>query len=580
MRTWANIGQAQHPCPSPRASVLDPTKSSAPLGAGGMGEVYRARDTRLARDVAIKVLPRELARDPQRRQRLEREAQAISALSHPNVCALFDVGRAELPGGPIDFLVMELVEGETLASRLERGPLPLAQVVCARRADRRGARRRPRPQHRPPRPQARQRHAHALGREAPRLRPRARTGTAARSPSSPQSGMTDALPMPLTQEGTVVGTWPYLVARSSSAAGPPTRAATSSRSARVLYEMLTARRAFPGATLAEVHAAILGESVPDPRAHAKALPAPLVAVVRKCLEKDPRARWQNADDVALALRLVGDAPTAPRRGRPLDGAPASGSRSRWRSGSWPRRPTASLLLRRSAPEAEPLRFVVQPPRGALLPRSTMGLPVAVSPDGRRVAFVASTGGEQGGLWLWSAEDGESRRLEGTDGGVGAFFSPDGRDIAFFADDELRRIPGAAVPRRASRARLGTRGHAGARTGRSSTRAGSGPRRGFGRCPPTGGEPRRLQRRRRTGRPARLPLRSCPTAEHYLFLKGGMGGEVGSARSVSPRSRGASPTASPACDSAPAYSGTGHVALRPPRRARGPAFRRQGAPAGG
>ena len=108
---------------------LGPYGIVAPLGAGGMGEVYRARDTRLARDVAIKVLPAELARDPQRRQRLEREAQAISALSHPNVCALFDVGRAELPGGPIDFLVMELVEGETLASRLERGPLPLSQVV-------------------------------------------------------------------------------------------------------------------------------------------------------------------------------------------------------------------------------------------------------------------------------------------------------------------------------------------------------------------------------------------------------------------------------------------------------------------
>ncbi len=211
------------------------------------------------------MLPSELARDPERRQRLEREAHAISALSHPNVCALFDVGRAELAGGPIDFLVMELVEGETLASRLERGPLPLAQVVAtgAQIAEALGAAHGRSIVHRDLKPGN-----VMLTRSGAKLLDfgLARAGDSGPVAVSPRSEMTEALPMPLTQAGTVVGTWPYL--SPEQLAGRPADARSDVFAlGAVLYEMLTARRAFPGATLAEVHAAILDESVPDPRAH-------------------------------------------------------------------------------------------------------------------------------------------------------------------------------------------------------------------------------------------------------------------------------------------------------------------------
>ena len=534
---------------------LGPYEVVAPLGAGGMGEVYRARDTRLARDVAIKVLPGELARDPQRRLRLEREAQAISALSHPNVCSLFDVGRAELPGGPIEFLVMELVEGETLASRLERGPLPLSQVVPigAQIAEALGAAHGRSIVHRDLKPGN-----VMLTRSGAKLLDfgLARTGDSGSLAVSPGSGMTDSLPMPLTQEGTVVGTWPYLSPEQLGGRPADARSDIFALGA-VLYEMLTARRAFPGSTLAEVHAAILGESVPDPRAHAKSLPAPLVAVVRRCLEKDPRARWQSADDVALALRLVGEAQgdddaraerrTGSRFWKPLAlalGLVAAAS-------------TAGLLLRRSAPEAGPLRFVVQPPRGALLPRSTMGLPITVSPDGRRVAFVASTSGEQGGVWLWSAETGESHRLEGADGGVGAFFSPDGREIAFFAEDELRRIPVGGGP--TTRIASAVSGHSGT-WGTGGTILYSrwlGPEAGLWAVSAAGGEPRRLH-----AVTDRVNLRAYPSflpdGEHYIYLRGGMGGEVGTRKVCVAGLSGGEPDCFGDCDAAPSYSGTGHV----------------------
>ena len=548
---WANIGRSSIPMPLTAGQRLGPYEIVAPLGAGGMGEVYRARDTRLARDVAIKVLPSELARDPQRRQRLEREAQAISALSHPHVCALFDVGRADLPAGPIDFLVMELVEGETLASRLERGPLALAQVVQlgAQIAEALGA-------------------AHARGIVHRDLKPGnvmltrsgaklldfglARAGDSAPLALSPSSGLTDVLPAPLTQEGTVVGTWPYLSPEQLTGRPVDARSDIFALGA-VLFEMLTARRAFPGATLAEVHAAILGEGVPDPRAHATALPGPLVAVVRKCLEKDPRGRWQSADDVALALRLVGDAPDA--------AAAPAGSRA-WKGlaaglGLVAAAALAAVLLRRDDPGPGLLRFAVKPPPGALLPRSTMGLPIAVSPDGRRVAFVASTGGEQLGVWLWSAEEGESRRLEGSDGGVGAFFSPDGRDIAFFADDQLRRIPVAGGP--TTLVTSAVAGHSGT-WGKGGTILYTrwlGPEAGLWAVPAGGGEPRRLH-----AVASRADLRGFPSflpdGEHYLYLQGGMGGEVGDRKVCVAAISGGDPDCFAACDSAPAYSGTGHV----------------------
>ena len=464
---------------------LGPYEILAPLGAGGMGEVYRARDTRLGREVAVKVLPRELAADPERRLRLEREAQAISALSHPHVCALFDVGSADLPGGPVEFLVMELLEGETLARRLERGPLPLPQALTlgGQIAEALGAAHRRGIVHRDLKPGN-----VMLTRSGAKLLDfgLARLGESGAAALDLASALTDA--HPLTREGTVVGTWPYLAPEQLSGRPADARSDVFALGA-VLYEMITGRRAFPGATMAEVSAAILKEDPPDPREDVPGLPGALVSVVRQCLAKDPSTRWQNADDVALALRLVGEA-----------ASPAGSPAGRRRPGLWPALTAAfavvaalavaGLLRRPSAPAAEPLRFVVPPPPGALLPRPND------EPADRGGARRAPRGlrRQRGGvlsLWLWSAEDGEARRLEGTEGATSPFFSPDGREIAFFAVGRAATDPARpAVPRRALPALpRGTRAR-GVPTGRSSSRAGSGPRRALERARGRG-EPRRV-----------------------------------------------------------------------------------------
>ena len=530
---------------------LGPYEIVSPLGAGGMGEVYRARDTRLGRDVAVKVLPRELAADPERRLRLEREAQAISALSHPHVCALFDVGSADLPGGPVEFLVMELLEGETLARRLERGPLPLPQALTlgGQIAEALGAAHRRGIVHRDLKPGN-----VMLTRSGAKLLDfgLARLGESGAAALEAASALTDALP--LTREGTVVGTWPYLAPEQLSGRPADARSDVFALGA-VLYEMITGRRAFPGATMAEVSAAILKESPPDPREQVPGLPGALVSVVRQCLAKDPSARWQNADDVALALRFVGE--TASSTASP--GA-------RRRPGLWPALTAAfavvaalavaGLWLRPGAPAAEPLRFVVPPPPGALLPRPNVTPVIAAAPDGRRVAFVANSGGVLS-LWLWSAEDGEARRLEGTDGATGPFFSPDGREIAFFAADELRRIPVAGGP--ATRIAGAPSGNAGTwgTDGTILFTRWFGPESGLWSVPATGGDPRQ-----RVPAPKLADLRAFPSflpdGQHYLFLKGGFGGPAGERRACVASIDGGEPDCFAACDSQAVYAGTGHV----------------------
>jgi Tol biopolymer transport system component len=537
---------------------LGPYEVVAPLGAGGMGEVYRARDTRLQRDVALKVLPEALARDPQRQKRLEREAQAISALSHPNVCALFDVGRAELVTGPVDFLVMELVEGETLADRLARGPLTPEQAaaVGAQVAEALGA-------------------AHARGIVHRDLKPGnvmltrsgaklldfglARSGDSGSFVESPRSGLTESMPLPLTREGTVVGTWPYL--SPEQLAGRPADARSDVFAlGAVLFEMLTGRRAFSGTTLAEVQAAILAEATPDPRAVAPGLPAGLTAVTRRCLEKDPKARWQSADDVAIALRLIAEADVDAAAAAAAKGGPGY-----WKPLALLAVAAAALLAggltvfrpRARPPLSEPLRFVVQMPLGLTMPRPTMGLFTAAAPDGQHLIFTASAGAERPSLWLWSGATGESRRLEGSEGGSSAFFSPDGREFAFFAGEELRRAPVAGGP--STLVTSAPSGHSGTwgLDGTILYTRWLGPGAGLWAVNAGGGEPRQLHAAARRGDLRAFPA-FLPDGIHYIFLQGGMGGEVGKRRACVASTAGGEPECFGACDSAPSFSDTGHV----------------------
>ena len=269
---------------------LGPYEVVSRLGAGGMGEVWKARDTRLDRSVAIKVLPAELAHNSQFKLRFEREAKTISQLNHPHICTLYDVGD--------DYLVMELLEGETLADRLERGPLPLADVLkygaqiaeALDRAHRGGV------VHRDLKPGNVM--ITRVRREAPRLRPGEGVGDRARRGP-------DRCEKPLTQEGTILGTFQYMAPEQLEAAEADARTDIFALGA-VLYEMSTGQRAFVASSKASLIAAIVKEQ-PRPISELQPLTPPAFEhVVTKCLEKDPEDRWQSARDVAQELRWIGE----------------------------------------------------------------------------------------------------------------------------------------------------------------------------------------------------------------------------------------------------------------------------------
>ena len=282
--------------PLTAGATLGPYEILARAGAGGMGEVYKARDTRLNRTVAIKVLPAALTADPDARQRLDREAKAVAALSHPHICALFDIGHQD----GTDFLVMEFLEGETLAERLTRGKLPLDEALRTgiQIADALAT-------------------AHKAGIIHRDLKPgnimlttRGATlldfGLAKPPPVALSAGVTQvATQQPLTGAGTLVGTLQYMAPEQLQ--GLPADARTDVFAfGCVLYEMVTGRRAFTGDTPASVIAAIL-EREPAPMAGGSdPIPVPVLdAIVRTCLAKNPDDRWSSGHDVRVALARLG-----------------------------------------------------------------------------------------------------------------------------------------------------------------------------------------------------------------------------------------------------------------------------------
>src|SRR3974390_122644 len=276
---------------------LGPYEILSPLGAGGMGECYRARDTRLDRIVALKILPKELSGDPVGKQRFEQEAKTISSLNHPHICVLHDIGHQD----GVDFLVMECVEGETLAKRLEKGPLALEQVLKfgAQIADALDK-------------------AHRSGVVHRDLKP----GNIMLTPTGAKlldfglakpvvalvSGSTltvAARPSPMTQEGTIVGTFQYMSPEQVEGKEVDARSDLFSLGA-VLYEMLTGQRAFSGKSQLSVASAIL-EREPAPISSIKPLTPPaLDHAIRRCLAKDPEERWHTARDLSLELKWIAE----------------------------------------------------------------------------------------------------------------------------------------------------------------------------------------------------------------------------------------------------------------------------------
>ncbi|HVR38467.1 MAG TPA: protein kinase [Thermoanaerobaculia bacterium] len=472
-----------------------------------MGEVWRGRDTRLDRSVAIKILPSDLQANRELKLRLDREAKAISQLNHPHICTLYDVGHDD----GTDYLVMELLEGETLAERIARGPLPLADVVRfgAQIAEALAV-------------------AHRSGVVHRDLKPGnimlTRTGAKlldfGLAKNAPVSNSSDALTArdPITEHGVVLGTYQYMAPEQLEGLYVDARADIFALGA-VLYEMATGRRAFTGGSRTSVIVAIVSAD-PKPMSEILAVtPAALEELVRTCLAKDPEERMQNAHDVALALRAIGSAPMTTTQSRlPLP------SKRAWIG--W----AAALLFAiafviaivmyvRSRPAPPlPVRFTIAPPAGTNIQRTA-----AVSPDGRRIVFRAVDIDGNASLWMRSVDSLDAKPLAGTENATFAFWSADGRHIGFIARSRLRRYDTADGSVRTIVERV-----EGASTGAAWNRddvivfSSEGP---LFRVAAAGGEPVALTKLSAHetfhGWPSFLP-----DGKHFLYVSGGAGGSGG------------------------------------------------------
>jgi Tol biopolymer transport system component len=407
---------------------LGPYEIVGPIGAGGMGEVYRAKDTRLGRDVAVKILPSHLSQNPEVRERFERESKAISSLNHPNICTLYDVGRE----GDADYFVMELLEGESLAARLERGPLKLDEAlrVGAQIADALAAAHKRGIVHRDLKPgnvALTKAGAKVLDFGVAKLREESVVEMATRT-------------TPLTSHGAMVGTVQYMSPEQLEGKPVDQRADLFAFGA-LLYEMLTGQRAFAGQSQASVIAAIL-TSEPRPVSELVVTTPPAIdRVVKSCLAKDPDDRWQSASDLARELKWIGEGKSGSAVAPPSAGASPSGrERVAWiiaAIGLVAGLAGFGYSFRKPAelgPSLPTTRFSVVPASGEL-----EGAP-AVSPDGRSIAYVKVAADGSIALWLHSLDSGEARLLAGTEGARQPFWSPDGKTIAFFAQGKLKKAP--------------------------------------------------------------------------------------------------------------------------------------------
>ncbi len=421
---------------------LGPYEIQSPLGAGGMGEVYRARDTRLDRTVAIKILPSHLSENPEARQRFEREARTISSLNHPNICTLHDVGHQD----GLDYLVMEYLEGETLADRLRKGPLPVAQVlkygmeICEglEKAHRGGV------VHRDLKPGN-----VMLTKTGAKLMDFGLAKAAiARTDSTSNLSVTLSTPVgshPLTAQGTVVGTFQYMAPEQVEGKEADARSDIFALGA-VLYEMATGKRAFEGKTAASAMAAVLERDPAAISSMQPMAPAALDHVVQGCLAKDAEERWQSAADVARELRWVASG------GSGVSAAATAHSGPGWRWhlvwGGMVAVLVAALAwsnLRGRDPGWTLRSFLPPPAETGFDFTGDFSGPPAMTADGTAIAFCARKQKEPDSIWVQSLTDLAPRKLEGTEGASFPFWSADGKFLGFFSDGLLKKIPAAGGP---------------------------------------------------------------------------------------------------------------------------------------
>jgi eukaryotic-like serine/threonine-protein kinase len=422
---------------------LGPYEILAPLGAGGMGEVYLARDTRLGRDVAVKVLPSSLCSDPSQRQRLEREARTISSLNHPNICQLYDVGCQD----EIDFIVMEYVDGQTLAERLLSGPLSIKQALkiaieiadALDKAHARGITHRDLKSGNIMLTKSGVSKLMDFGLAMPtgRVSGTERGDGQSATPSAPtiSAAALASPPDPLTEKGTIVGTFLYMAPELLRGQQADERSDIFSFGC-VLYEMITGQRPFSGESQLSLISAIL-EKEPEPITNVQPSTSPAVEhVVLRCLAKDPNDRWQTFRDLANELKWVAETSTITKVVSPK---PRRFVRATWALGAMLLGLIAWLGFARwktsAAPERQPFRLSL------LAPAATSFVPysLAISPDGRRLAFVAATVDGATSLWVRSLSSSTAQQIAFTEDALFPFWSADSHQVGFFAGGKLKRV---------------------------------------------------------------------------------------------------------------------------------------------
>jgi Tol biopolymer transport system component/tRNA A-37 threonylcarbamoyl transferase component Bud32 len=419
---------------------LGPYEIVSALAVGGMGEVYKARDTRLNRSVAIKILPEALATDPQFRERFDREARAISQLDHPHICALYDVGQQDGTA----YLVMQYLDGQTLADRLKKGALPITDALTTAiqiaealdKAHRSGI------THRDLKPGN-----IMLTKAGAKLLDFGLAKTRASVVGETGLSMLPTTPPSLTSQGAILGTFQYMAPEQLEGQEADARTDIFAFGA-VVYEMLTGRKAFEGKSHASLISAIMSSDPPPFSTLQPLAPPGLDQVVNRCLAKKPDERWQSVRDIAIQLHWLAGQSV-------LQSAAAAGANRRSRERLWMgvsgvlvAACVATLIFAVThvgpgQPETTSIRFTVSAPSDLVTDSGAV-----LSPDGRRTAFTGASEGKRV-LWVRSLDSLTEQLIAGTDGvtnGSIPFWSPDSRAVGFFAKGKLKTVePGGAPP---------------------------------------------------------------------------------------------------------------------------------------